>query len=95
MQYRDLQSKLDFMQKQSDMEKIQVLFFQKTHCWSYITFIQAIEIHLCKKILLTFDLSMPQAAERQNEIKNTMMMQLDELKADLQSVRKTEVSSNE
>ncbi|XP_056628437.1 forkhead-associated domain-containing protein 1 isoform X1 [Triplophysa dalaica] len=53
MQNRDLQNKLDFMQKQSETDKLQ-------------------------------------AAERQKEIKNTTTHHLEEVKADLHSVRKTE-----
>nr|XP_055023654.1 forkhead-associated domain-containing protein 1 isoform X2 [Misgurnus anguillicaudatus] len=53
MQYRDLQSRFDSVQKQYEMEKLQ-------------------------------------AAERQNEIKSTIMQQLEEAKTDLHSVRKNE-----
>ncbi|XP_065102905.1 forkhead-associated domain-containing protein 1 isoform X3 [Paramisgurnus dabryanus] len=53
MQNRDLQSRLDSVQKQYEMEKLQ-------------------------------------AAERQNEIKSTIMQQLEEAKTDLYSVRKNE-----
>uniref|UniRef100_A0A8C1Y955 FHA domain-containing protein n=1 Tax=Cyprinus carpio TaxID=7962 RepID=A0A8C1Y955_CYPCA len=53
IQRRDLQSRLEFMQKQFEMEKLQ-------------------------------------AAEGQREMKNTLMRQLEEVMADLQSVRETE-----
>ncbi|XP_048066393.1 forkhead-associated domain-containing protein 1 [Megalobrama amblycephala] len=56
MQSRDLQSGLEFMQKQFELEKLQ------------------------------------QAAEGQREMKNTLLQQLEEVKADLQLVRQTESS---
>ncbi|XP_051760395.1 forkhead-associated domain-containing protein 1 isoform X2 [Ctenopharyngodon idella] len=55
MQNRDLHSRLEFMQKQFELEKLQ-------------------------------------AAEGQREMKNTLMRQMDEVKADLQLVRQTESS---